>query len=115
MARQFVFAALCAGVLVAAPQAGLGIAVAGGFAVADGRAGARLHDATTPATGDCSLACTPSVPTTTIAGEAVIFLGQYESSGCDGTPTYDWDFGDGTRSGRARATCTRPAATTTGR
>ena len=96
MARQFVFAALCAGVLVAAPQAGLGIAVAGGLAVADGRAGARLHDATTPATGDCSLACTPSVPTTTIAGEALIFLGQYESSGCDGTPTYDWDFGDGT-------------------
>ena len=96
MARQFVVAALCAGVLVAAPEAGLGIVVAGGLVGADGRAGARLLDVTAPATDDCSLACTPSVPTTTIAGEAVVFLGQYESSGCDGTPTYDWDFGDGT-------------------
>jgi hypothetical protein len=63
--------------------------------VADQQGGLYLFDASACGATGCSLACTPTVPGTTVAGSAVAFQGAYLPSGCTGTPTFDWDFGDG--------------------
>jgi VWFA-related protein len=43
----------------------------------------------------CSLACQASVPASASVGQAVTFTGAATTTGCQGTPTYNWDFGDG--------------------
>ena len=63
--------------------------------VADQQGGLYLFDASACGATGCSLACTPTVPGTAVAGSAVAFQGAYLPSGCTGTPTFDWDFGDG--------------------
>jgi PKD repeat protein len=43
----------------------------------------------------CSVACTASATSATIAGTSVFFLGTAApSAGCIGPPLFDWDFGD---------------------
>jgi hypothetical protein len=63
--------------------------------VADQQGGLYLFDASACGATGCSLACTPTVPGTTVAGSTVAFQGAYLPSGCTGTPTFEWDFGDG--------------------
>jgi PKD repeat protein len=46
----------------------------------------------------CSLTCTATVPATGTTGTAVSFAGSATPSNCSGTPTYSWDFGDGSSS-----------------
>ncbi|HEY3380427.1 MAG TPA: PKD domain-containing protein [Vicinamibacterales bacterium] len=46
-------------------------------------------------TGGCSVATTASAPGTAAAGVAVSFTGSATTSGCTGTLTYAWNFGDG--------------------
>jgi hypothetical protein len=46
--------------------------------------------------GACVLSCSASAPNTALPGESLIFVGSATTSRCSGTPTYDWDFGDGT-------------------
>ncbi|MEW6757371.1 MAG: PKD domain-containing protein [Acidobacteriota bacterium] len=43
----------------------------------------------------CSLACSAVVPATTETGQLVAFSGSATATGCSGSPSYDWDFGDG--------------------
>jgi len=63
--------------------------------VADQEAGLYLFDTSGCGVSGCSLSCTPVVSTSAAAGGAVAFQGGYLSSGCIGTPVFDWDFGDG--------------------
>jgi PKD repeat protein len=43
----------------------------------------------------CSLDATATVPQTGSAGAAVAFSATATATGCAGSPTYEWDFGDG--------------------
>ncbi len=45
--------------------------------------------------GGCSVSCTASVPATGSSGVAVSFVATATPSGCTGSPTYAWIFGDG--------------------
>jgi PKD repeat protein len=81
---------LTAGALPAA------VALAGNLVlVADREGGLYLFDDSACAASGCTVAFTPVVPATGVTGAAVAFQGTYLSSGCTGTPTFDWDFGDG--------------------
>ncbi|MCJ7440976.1 MAG: PKD domain-containing protein [Thermoanaerobaculaceae bacterium] len=72
------------------------VAVAGSWVyVADRQGGLWLFDTSACGASGCSLACAPSVPNTATAGAPVVFQGSYLQSNCGGTPTFDWDFGDG--------------------
>lgn len=44
----------------------------------------------------CSLSCVATVPATGSMGQPMSFAATATPSNCTGTPTYDWDFGDGT-------------------
>jgi PKD repeat protein len=55
----------------------------------------------------CTVTCTATVPGTGAAGSSVSFASTATPSNCSGTPTYDWDFGDGT----AHATSQNPSHT----
>ncbi|MDD5564002.1 MAG: PKD domain-containing protein, partial [Thermoanaerobaculaceae bacterium] len=57
--------------------------------------GLYLFDDSACGASGCSLACTPVVPASAVAGAPVAFLGGFLQGGCTGTPTFDWDFGDG--------------------
>lgn len=46
-------------------------------------------------TSPCSLTCTATVPLKATEGLAVSFSATATPTGCSGTPTYDWNFGDG--------------------
>jgi PKD repeat protein len=48
----------------------------------------------TPGSG-CTLSCTATVPSAGTAGVPVPFASTATPSGCTGTPTFAWDFGDG--------------------
>jgi PKD repeat protein len=81
---------LTAGALPAA------VALAGNLVlVADREGGLYLFDDSACGASGCTVAFTPVVPATGVTGAAVSFQGTYLSSGCTGTPTFDWDFGDG--------------------
>ncbi|MEW5765066.1 MAG: PKD domain-containing protein [Acidobacteriota bacterium] len=43
----------------------------------------------------CSLACSAVVPATAETGQALTFSGSATAAGCSGSPSYEWDFGDG--------------------
>jgi PKD repeat protein len=43
----------------------------------------------------CTLTCSGSAPVTASVGDPVAFAGTAETSGCSGSPSWDWDFGDG--------------------
>jgi uncharacterized protein (TIGR03437 family) len=43
----------------------------------------------------CTLGCQATVPTTGQLGAEVMFQSLVEASGCGGTPSFRWDFGDG--------------------
>ncbi len=45
--------------------------------------------------GSCTLTCSGSAPASAAVGEAVAFSGAGQATGCSGSPTFDWDFGDG--------------------
>ena len=45
--------------------------------------------------GSCSLACTATVPATGQTAAPVALHSTATPSGCAGSPTFDWDFGDG--------------------
>jgi PKD repeat protein len=47
----------------------------------------------------CTLQCFTTVPTVTVAGESTYFLGTINWWECPGSPTYIWDFGDGSPTG----------------
>ena len=44
----------------------------------------------------CSVTCTASAPVNAVAGSAVTFSGSASAANCSASPTYDWNFGDGT-------------------
>lgn len=44
----------------------------------------------------CTLGCSAVVPTTALVGQTISFQGASTTSGCTGTPSYFWTFGDGT-------------------
>ena len=46
----------------------------------------------------CDLSCSATVPAAGITGESVQFAATATPSGCSGTPTYSWSFGDGSTS-----------------
>ncbi len=46
----------------------------------------------------CSLNCSVTVPSSGTAGNAVAFSAKLTTYYCQGTPTYSWEFGDGTMS-----------------
>ena len=48
-------------------------------------------------TGGCALGCSATVPTTGRTGQGVQFDSSATPSNCTGTPTVDWDFGDGSQ------------------
>ena len=48
-----------------------------------------------PQTTTCTLTCSGSAPATAEVGSPVAFAGSAEATGCSGSPTWDWDFGDG--------------------
>ncbi len=50
----------------------------------------------------CALTCTATVPDTGVPGTPVSFASTATPSNCTGSPTYDWDFGDGTTHGTAQ-------------
>lgn len=56
---------------------------------------------------NCVLSYSATVPATTIVGTATNFSGTATPSNCSGTPTYEWDFGDGT----AKSTQQNPSHT----
>lgn len=45
--------------------------------------------------GACTLTCAATVPSTAVQGTAVSFTGSATPSGCSGTVSYSWSFGDG--------------------
>jgi len=55
-----------------------------------------------PTSQQCTLTCTATVPATGNVGQAVAFASTATPSGCSGTPTYDWDFGDASAHGTAQ-------------
>jgi PKD repeat protein/poly(3-hydroxybutyrate) depolymerase len=69
-----------------------GLATVPGFSVTPG--GNRLY--LRSGGGGCSLSCAATVPTTGTSGIPVSFASTATPAGCSGSPTYDWDFGDGT-------------------
>jgi PKD repeat protein len=44
----------------------------------------------------CGLICATTVPSTGTTGTSINFQGSTTAPNCTGTPTYDWNFGDGT-------------------
>ena len=48
-----------------------------------------------PATSQCSLSCDAEVESSGKVGKNVEFHGSSESSNCDGSKVYEWNFGDG--------------------
>ena len=73
-----------------------GVAVTGHTVlVAGSESGLYLFDDSACGASGCSLACTPVVPASAVAGTPVAFQGAVLQSGCTGTPAFDWDFGDG--------------------
>ena len=54
---------------------------------------------TVAAVGTCTVSCTATVPTSATTGQPVTFQGAATPSTiCTGSPSYTWDFGDGTHS-----------------
>jgi hypothetical protein len=47
--------------------------------------------------GACSLTCSASVPSGAETGTPVDFQGSTNVTGCNGSPVFDWDFGDGSQ------------------
>jgi len=45
--------------------------------------------------GTCTLTCSVNVPATAEVGAPVAFSGTVTATGCSGSPSWDWDFGDG--------------------
>lgn len=65
----------------------------------------------TYSTASCTVACDATVPSTAIAGSAVYLAGSATLTGCVGSATYDWDFGDFTTHGTSQnVTHTYPSA-----
>ena len=46
-------------------------------------------------TNSCSITCSATVPAKARVGRTVAFKATATTSGCSGTPAYNWDFGDG--------------------
>lgn len=55
----------------------------------------------------CTVNCTATVPATGVIDAAVIFQMMVDATGCNATPTFDWNFGDGT----GRSTLQNPSYT----
>lgn len=64
--------------------------------------------------GGCSLACTASGPTSGEAGQSLAFTGTATPSGCTGSPSFSWSFGDGSAATGASVTHAYAAAGTYG-
>lgn len=58
-----------------------------------------LIETAKPSTGSCSLTCTASAPTQGMAGNPVSFSATATASNCTGSPSYSWNFGDGSALG----------------
>lgn len=52
----------------------------------------------------CMLSCTATVPSAGQTGASVSFSATATPSGCTGTPTFDWDFGDGSAHATGQST-----------
>lgn len=50
------------------------------------------------AAGSCTVSCGATVPSTGTAGSPVAFAATATATGCSSSPTYAWNFGDGTTS-----------------
>ncbi len=83
------------GTLQTADEALTIAAAARNLYLGDRNGGLWILDISVCGVSGCSVSCTPVVPATGVAGGAVAFQGAYLSSGCTGTPSFDWDFGDG--------------------
>jgi len=69
------------------------------FAAWDGQADSNLATLTVSVTGtSCTLSCSASAPASADAGVPVQFTASAVPSGCSGTPSYSWSFGDGSNS-----------------
>jgi PKD repeat protein len=55
-------------------------------------------------TQPCVLTCTATVPATGVTGAAVSYASSATLTGCTGTPTYAWTFGDGATSAQQNPT-----------
>ncbi len=56
--------------------------------------GTWVDDVRLEAVMSCSLGCSASAPSSATVGGSVSFQGSATATGCAGTPSYDWDFGD---------------------
>ena len=59
----------------------------------------------------CILSCSATVPTSGRSGTPVSFHGSASTLGCNGSVTFDWDFGDGTAHGNQATTSHTYAST----
>jgi PKD repeat protein len=62
------------------------------------------NTATVGGGGSCTVTCTASAPTSANTGVSVAFTGSATASGCSGSPSYLWSFGDGATSTSQNAT-----------
>ncbi len=77
------------------------------YAAWDGMADSNLGTVSIAVAGTgCSVACTASAPAAAAVGEPVAFSATATPNGCSGTPSYSWDFGDGTSGGSRNPTHT---------
>lgn len=79
-----------------------GVAIAGindGFAGAAPDIGAREYRGST----GCSIGCSADVPTTAQATVSVLLQASATTSGCTGSPIWEWDFGDGSSHATAQS------------
>jgi len=79
------------------PEAGFAGADSFTFAAWDGSTDSNLGTAAVSvAAGSCTITINAvAAPATTVVGQAVAFSASFATSGCSGTPSYDWAFGDG--------------------
>lgn len=72
--------------------------------VADGATNVYAHRTITATAGSaCAVACTATVPRTAAPGTAALFQATATATGCSGTPSYSWAFGDGKTSSQNNA------------
>jgi len=70
------------------------------YAAWDGMADSNLGTVTISVAGPgCTLECAATVPGSATAGDPVAFSATATPTGCSGTPTYSWNFGDGGSAG----------------
>jgi hypothetical protein len=62
--------------------------------------------------GGCTVSCTASAPSTAETGDSVSFLATASPSGCSGSLSYSWSFGDGSTSPSQNPTHTYSAPNT---